>query len=63
MCGLCDESPTLPATASEWVWLGDSLREQCPPVFPSIKSFGFVGVGGLFAPGCFVFAFGFGLFI
>lgn len=32
-----EESPALPATAGQWMWLGDSSREQCPPVLPSIK--------------------------
>ncbi len=35
--GECDESPTLPAIAGWWEWLGDSSRERCPPVLPSIK--------------------------
>ncbi len=33
----CDGSPVLPATAGQWVWLGDSSREPCTPVLPSIK--------------------------
>ncbi len=32
-----DGSPVLPATAGQWVWLGDSSRELCTPVLPSIK--------------------------
>ncbi len=35
--GVCDGSPVLPATAGQWVWLGDSSREPCTPVLPSIK--------------------------
>lgn len=34
----CDGSPTLPVTAGQWVWLGGSSREGCPPVHPSIKA-------------------------
>ena len=33
----CDESLVLPATAGQWVWLGDSSSEPCTPVLPSIK--------------------------
>ncbi len=35
--GVCDGSPVLPATAGQWVWLGDSSSELCTPVLPSIK--------------------------
>ncbi len=35
--GVCDGSPVLPATAGQWVWLGDSSRELCTPVLPSIN--------------------------
>ncbi len=33
-----DVSPTLPAIAGQWVWLGDTSRERSPPVLPSIKA-------------------------
>ncbi len=33
----CDGSPVLPATAGQWVWLGDSSSELYTPLLPSIK--------------------------
>ncbi len=42
--GVCDGSPVLPATAGQWVCLGDSSRELCTPVLPSTK--------GALAPVC-----------